>query len=216
MDAGSGPVCLTRPHISHKMSESLGESLSQLSASHFSQNVRIPWRGTKKHLAARKAKPRVFCIHNFRNLNINKALKSTHQITVIIPLGTIFISRKRYCYRSPWSSCALRKSLLTLPKMAEDAVMVCQRNGQQPLSERVSLLEITRNVFQAHPIPSSSTTARCQWLANAAWYPSGLWDAVLSYFASWLGGRVPSVAGNTKEKWCVDCREMRIMSFKLL
>jgi hypothetical protein len=32
------------------MSESLGESLSQLSASHFSQNVRITRRGTEKNL----------------------------------------------------------------------------------------------------------------------------------------------------------------------
>jgi hypothetical protein len=33
MDAGSGPVCLTRPHISHKMSESLGEELKKISQS---------------------------------------------------------------------------------------------------------------------------------------------------------------------------------------
>jgi hypothetical protein len=70
----------SQPLISHKMSESLGEE-------------------PKKNLAEQEKQKPSLLLHNFHNLNINKALKSTHQITVIIPSGTIFISRKRYRYR---------------------------------------------------------------------------------------------------------------------
>jgi hypothetical protein len=54
----------------------------------------------KKNLAEQEKQKPSLLLHNFHNLNINKALKSTRQITVIIPSGTIFISRKRYRYIS--------------------------------------------------------------------------------------------------------------------
>jgi hypothetical protein len=97
MDAGSGPVCLTRPHISHKMSESLGESLSLRK-----KHVRLSFQSPFSFL---------FCV------------KTTKIIFTKNPLANVVKKHVRLPSQPPFSFlfCAkTKKTVLTKNPLAND------------------------------------------------------------------------------------------------